>query len=415
MDHHLPDAPSDIDMAVDQIVDDERNSLVEEIKSLLEEGFSKMTTIMRSSFQEELERFASTYHIASNHQELIKDVRSSNPAIQDRTKTSSDSSHDHPLLPQLNDEIQLHLQKLFQNVLDSRLNQTTFNDRATSLRETELLYQLNAERAKNRKLTEINNSLRNALIRPAQHVLDDDVIRQFLQLRSSLLRMVKSTFEYDTLAAEKGKHDSNPLFQPFRAGKRPMKYLANRVHGAIFMLVYDHILSRPVYPSKWGSSLEDIETALLTNIPSGNLNFKDFVDWRSASMKCAQALRKDNASGQNDRLSATVDYIWQYLYPLKLKTSSSEAKGHELLEKLCSEAYSLAQLMRSGQDVFEIKVDLGLHDLESIAEVDATEDGYSRAEHQKIAFWTFGALTKRTEEDPKSLKVIEKGQVVMYR
>ncbi|KAI0452963.1 hypothetical protein F5B21DRAFT_318350 [Xylaria acuta] len=307
------------------------------------------------------------------------------------------------------------------------LDRSPTKSNTTIEQNSDLLHLLSVEKEKNLRLTQTNNSLRNALIKPRHHILDDDVVKQFLGLRNSIQGFVKSTFENELERSTEALRSHNKkFFLPFKNKERDMKCLTNRVRGEIFAIIWRCIFLRPWYTSSYGQELEDLEISFWKHLPKANL--KDFVDWRSASIKCSQALMKESDVRLNDNmshdgppatqlLSKPVDCIQDLLLPLKRKKGTSEKKQLEKMHNLCLQAYNLAELMRNARDVFQVQFgpiyDTGA--VFDLVEVENTETTTSRKENGKIAFWTFGALTKRTEENPETDTVITKGSVFVYK
>ncbi|GAP83316.1 hypothetical protein SAMD00023353_0403460 [Rosellinia necatrix] len=386
MEHQfLQHPPSDVDGLADLFL--------EQIEPVLRELFGSEAAKIAGLFRQEFAMFISLHHLSTQRQELAyhhyyHSVSQASNAIQHQPQGST-----------------------------YRLPDRTLGD--IPQREDTLSYQL-TPKEKCRKLIDVSNNLHNYLTKSTRHAHDREVKYLFSRLRNSIRKLVLSTFE-DEAPSEEYSANNEPFFKSLRSERRQVKSLPNWVRSKVFLQVHERILSKPDYPSKWGSSLEELETALLANIPSGNLKLQHFVDWRSASMRCAKSLQndhgaghKDSAAGQSDLISSTVDYIWEFLRPLKIKRDSSEANGLRLLKTVCSEAYSLTRLMQGARDVFEIMIDCGNHKPEDIVEIEDNEGAGPSMYHSDIAFWTFGALTKRTYENPKISKILQKGQAVIW-
>ncbi|KAI0528129.1 hypothetical protein F5B22DRAFT_653195 [Xylaria bambusicola] len=320
------------------------------------------------------------------------------------------------------------------NVICMTLEELSSTSRDARQKDEDLHHQIAALKEQNRQLTEKANSLRNSLIVTAKpQVIDSDVVQKFLLLRHTITDMVRSTFEneFQQSHPDVGEHE---FYQPFRTGQLPMKYLVNRLRSQVFLSIYTHILSRSFYAGETGRQMEIIEQDFFKKVQNGYVDLKNFVEWRSASINCTEKLCKDRSTESSQEILETdqggcprfvcelVDKVWLGLSPLKIKKGSSKEKGIKLLLKACEEAYKLTELMRRARDVFYIAVayDMRYHDhkslpLDTLVEEESSERAISDKHDGCIAYWTFGALTKRTEENPRSIHVVEKGSVVVYR
>ncbi|KAI1740991.1 hypothetical protein F4680DRAFT_464835 [Xylaria scruposa] len=324
--------------------------------------------------------------------------------------------------------LRLQMQDLSKQVgtLNFRFDQSSTKGTMTVEEQNELLQLLSAEKEENRKLVHINNGLRNALIKPAQHIPDEDVENQFMKLNGSIRGYVQGTLESEWDESVELSIDNESFFLPFKNKERKMKYLSNRVRGKVFAIIHENILSRPYYAGRYGKRLEGLERVFLKYLPKENL--KDFIDWRSASIKCSQALSDESDIEQNGNMSNTpsaappsldkdINYIHNFFLPLKRKKRISEEKQFDKLYKVCLEAHNLVELMRRTRDVFQVEFDNNEYeagDMLDLIEVENSEPATSRKESGNIAFWTFGTLTKRAEENPESTTIVVKGSVYMY-
>ncbi|KAI0555908.1 hypothetical protein F4679DRAFT_590870 [Xylaria curta] len=324
--------------------------------------------------------------------------------------------------------LRLQMQDLSKQVgiLNLRFDQSSTKATMTVEEQNELLHLLSAEKDKNRKLVQSNNSLRNALIKPTQHIPDEDVENQFMKLSSSIRGYVQGTLESQWDESVGLSIDNESFFLQFKNKERKMKYLSNRVRGKVFAIIYENILSRSYYTGRYGNRLESLERAFLKYLPKANL--KDFIDWRSASIKCSQALTNESGIEQNGNISDTppaalpflvkdINYIHNFFLPVKRRKGISEEKQLEKLSKVCLEAHNLVELMRRARDVFQVEFDYEYEagDILDLVEVENSELTTSRKESGNIAFWTFGALTKRAEENPETTTIVVKGSVYMYK
>ncbi|KAI1750186.1 hypothetical protein F4782DRAFT_532725 [Xylaria castorea] len=340
------------------------------------------------------------------------------------------ADHDAREPSQVVDDLRSQVQDLSKQVgmLNLRFDWSSTKGTMISKEDCELRHLLSAEKEKNRKLAQINNGLRNALIKPTQHIPDGDIENQFMKLGSSIRGYVQSTFENEWDRSIDGLSVHNEtFFLPFRNKDRSMRYLPNRVRGKIFAIIWGKILSRSYYTGKFGRELEGLEEGLLEHLPNANL--KDFVDWRSASIRCSRALTNESDVGQNGNISKDTpsaapsflvncsNYIHNFFLPLKRKKGTSAEKQYDQLYKVCLEAHHLVELMHSARDVFQVKFDCKYQaeDVFDLVEVENSEKTASRKESGKIAFWTSGALTKRTEENPEIVTIVAKGSVFTYK
>ncbi|KAI2626430.1 hypothetical protein GGR54DRAFT_653262 [Hypoxylon sp. NC1633] len=284
--------------------------------------------------------------------------------------------------------------------------------------------QLSREKEANRNLTDKLAKFREMLVKPStDYVIDSVVMQKFSLLRSRILKIVRSTFE-TRLATNKLQPQLNDrqkeFFALLKTDGSQTKYFVNRIRGIIFSLLWEEILSRAVFglddseeldKVKW--ALELLEDAFLSKLPKENL--KEFVDWRMASSKCGSLL-----GGNTNLASETANKIWNFLKPVET-IPGSEKKGKDLLLRLCEDAMELNSHLRSSRDVFEIrrsfKGPLEIHmdfvDEEADEELDPRRDSGDKP--GDVAYCLFGALVKRTEEDPLKEIVLEKGLAVVYK
>ncbi|KAI1144854.1 hypothetical protein F4825DRAFT_445363 [Nemania diffusa] len=300
-------------------------------------------------------------------------------------------------------------------------------------KDENLHHQISVLKEQNHQLTEKANSLRNALIITAKpQVIDSDVSHQFLLLRNSITNMVRSNFENEFQQSHPNV-DEPPFFRDFRTGQLDMKYLLNRVRSQVFLFIHEKILSRSFYPGRIGRAMEWVEQNFLEKVQNGRMDLKDFVEWRWTSIDCTQKLYKSRCEESSREISKThqggcpefvydlADQLWLSFSPLKLKKGSTEEKGIKFSRKACEEAYKLTELMRRARDVFYVVVENDprhqghmFPSLKMLVDEESSECPISDKQHGPVAYWTFGALTKRTEEDPEVIHVMEKGSVVVY-
>ncbi|KAI0840407.1 hypothetical protein F5Y06DRAFT_308718 [Hypoxylon sp. FL0890] len=265
--------------------------------------------------------------------------------------------------------------------------------------------------------------LRSMLVKESPtYIIDADAMSKVTALRSLVFRFVKST--YDTTSLD----PSQPLmhwrqaqvFSPFRHAAWPKKYLTNRACSLVFDILWDIIFSRSFYNPGGEPHLDDLHSSLQyveetwrNWLPKENL--KEFVDWRAASIKCASLF---DSSGEKITEQA-AQTIWDALRPMTVKPDA-EQKGKTLLLGLCADALRLSLDLRNSRDVFEIRSIQGplaanLDSAEEYAEEEIGEHTKHTAKQEDIAFCIFGALVKRTEEDPLKDIVLVKAPVVVYR
>ncbi|KAH8595948.1 hypothetical protein B0O99DRAFT_671908 [Bisporella sp. PMI_857] len=283
--------------------------------------------------------------------------------------------------------------------------------------------QLYNEQQKFRQLNERIANLRSMLIKPSTvHVIDSAVIAKFSSLASQIIRIVRGTYG-DKLVSPLSQTNQvqYEFFSPWKQFKRPKKYLANRVRGEIFNILCVRIISRPFFGydrtlSKYDEDLETLEGFFWKKLKKENL--KDFVEWRSASIKCGELVKGETKMSDSNIAADTAQYIWEFLKPLEIKDAAAGKKCQELLLKLCEDALALSALMRSARDVFRVlkKFEGPLTGHLEFADEEADEKADSKdTPVGDVAFCLFGALVKRTEEDPLKLITLEKARLVVYR
>ncbi|KAI1428887.1 hypothetical protein F5Y12DRAFT_639546 [Xylaria sp. FL1777] len=431
MDSHSPDPPKDIEMSgikptVENPGPTSINQSILELQSILNAGFGSVHSRLEAWIQDEVEK-----RFPQNRSNLKEQEYTSSSLLPLRGgNMRSDPNHDldQEILRRQMRDLAAHL-----STLNMRLDGISPESKRPGWKEAVLQKQLSEQKEEIHKLTEKVRSLRNALIVTKPQVIDSDVSQQFVMIRSSITNMVRSTFEneFEEPFPDPLIEDKN-FFSPFRTKKRHMKFLLNRVRGKIFEIIHVKILSRLFYPGGCGKELETVERVFLENMPRADLNLKDFVEWRSASIKCTQALHKRRDAGFNSEdskdyelelpefVSETAHSIWDFFSPLKIKEGKNRKRGFELLLRACQEAYRLTELMRRARDVFYVEIGdrAQPEDIPTLVDEEFSEtlDSYSRdGIDGSIAYWTFGALTKRIEEDPKALRVMVKGLVVVYK
>ncbi|KAI1417492.1 hypothetical protein F5Y13DRAFT_176921 [Hypoxylon sp. FL1857] len=263
--------------------------------------------------------------------------------------------------------------------------------------------------------------LRGMLVKESpNYVLDSVAIHNFVSLRSQIFKFVKSTFDMQRPLAKLVDKELKEIYGPYKIEARREKYLVNRVCSLVFDLLSRSILSQPFFGpggspalDKFQSALARVEYSFLRNLPKKNL--KEFVDWREASIKCGSFFPT-----KRDIVDNAASIIWSYLTPMTMK-QGVEKKGQQLLLGLCSDALILNADLRNSRDVFEIRggfqgpLEGHLDYAEELTSEELSEHAKDFRKPEDIAFCTFGALVKRTEEDPTKDIVLEKAQVVVYR
>ncbi|KAI1143758.1 hypothetical protein F5Y05DRAFT_5478 [Hypoxylon sp. FL0543] len=265
--------------------------------------------------------------------------------------------------------------------------------------------------------------LRAILVKESpKYIIDNVAVQRFVSLRSQIFKFVKTTYDINPplinhhIQTQRQKE----FFAPFRCEAWRKKYLVNRVCALVFRVVDREILSRAFFgpggspdSDEFNASLETLESTFLNCLPRENL--KEFVDWRTATIKCGSLFPSSSCTAFN-----TAQLIWKSLAPIAWKTNASE-KGSKLLIKLCEDALTLNTDLRNSRDVFEVRSGfegpLAAH--AEYAEEMASEEIGSHTKHigkpEDVAFCIFGALVKRTEEDPTKDIVLEKASVAVFR
>ncbi|OTA60001.1 hypothetical protein K449DRAFT_384761 [Hypoxylon sp. EC38] len=372
------------------------------LQTILQQHLSDVGESIRSIFKAEMKE-----SIRSIVEAEVKDVISTLIAAQqskDSEHESTDSNENYAANHERN------------NYLQTIQGQT---EQITSLHE-----QLDKMKSESAQEKQKLGKLRAMLIKEApDHILDNVAIQKFASLRSLIFKFVKSTFNTQSPIAKSQismDRQQHAIFSPFRDEVWRKKYSVNRLCGLVFSILWELIFSRRLFGPGGSqelddlhSSLEYVEFLLHNNIPKENL--KEFIDWRSASIKCGSFF------GANPTIACrAMDTIWSFLQPVAIKPGA-EDKGKKLLAKLCKDALELNTDLRRSRDIFEVRTGFRgpLEGHTAYADELASEE---LGEHTKqagqpgdIAYCVFGALVKRTEEKPTEDIVLEKASVVVYR
>ncbi|KAK8071085.1 hypothetical protein PG997_011288 [Apiospora hydei] len=238
---------------------------------------------------------------------------------------------------------------------------------------------------------------------PSDHVLDDEVIHRFKDLRSIVYGAVTEVW-------------TPKLKEMIPSAKPELNSILKTLGAKDLSMLPDY---RTTYSksslerlsSAAASHLGDLERKFANMVPKDH--HEDVVQWRVATLKCSSYLKTEGTTPAHEAERS----LWHKLGPITQHDTAAEDEAKKKIRQVCAAAMDLKLLMRKAENQFVVrdfraKSMTGMADFVMTAGEELRDTGNLLG---TIAFSRFGALLKYSVgENGAEPIVLERAHVVVY-
>jgi len=206
--------------------------------------------------------------------------------------------------------------------------------------------------------------------------------------------------------------------------QRPLDHheLVNRLRCEIFAVLYEEVLSRPIFGVRvprrpQEGDMDHLGEVVLQRLEDHmvrtNVDPMIITEWRIATLRTIEAMRLREVVRVN-----VAEMIMQRISPFVQSLAAPRVKGiiRPAVDKLSKDAVSLVLQMRKSRDHYVVECvppQTIFDDYRKLADDMDTEGREIEDGIEEVAYTLFGALTKYTEAAPTKRVILEKSQVVI--
>ncbi|KAK7972984.1 hypothetical protein PG988_007118 [Apiospora saccharicola] len=253
---------------------------------------------------------------------------------------------------------------------------------------------------------------------PIDHVMDQEVIHAFKDLRNSVYGTVTEVWTpvLNDLDSS-GKTEYRSILESLVGqGSLSVARSQNHVCRIIFETLCKYIFNRTLFghfdhAGGTAKYLQNVEHDFMEMVPKDNR--KDVAQWRISTLKCADHFKPEAHTPAHE----AEESILRKLKPVTFYDTKVESLAKKRLRQICKDALGLKLLMRKAEDKLVVRDFLG-YELAGVSDYVSKfgdEPGDIDAPGDEIAFSRFGALLKYPigETNRKPI-MLEKAHALIY-